>query len=112
MDLFLASSNSGMTLMVIATSLCNRYNEWCTDSKIMDVVNVQTNTICIGLKQMYPLIEDKVAQSIALAFTMYFVITIQDNLRTLKTEQKLKQDNNQSNEENVFSLNSEYYRVD
>ncbi len=73
--------NTGMTFMVIATSLCSKYDEWKNDANIMTIVDLNTNSICIGLKEMYPSIDTKVVQSIALAFTMYFVITIQDNLQ-------------------------------
>lgn len=81
--MFLTSKNNNntMTFMVIVTSLCNKYDEWKNDSNIMSIVDLNTNSICIGLKQMYPSIDDKVVQSIALAFTTYFVILYQDKLQ-------------------------------
>ncbi len=81
MNLFSTPRNSGMMLIVIATNLCNRYDEWKNDTNIMNIVNLDTNSICIGLKKIYPFIDTKVVQSIALAFTMYFVILIQDDLQ-------------------------------
>lgn len=86
MNIFLPPTNNGMMLMVIATSLCNRYDEWKTDANIMNIVDLDNNSICVGLKTIYPSIETKVIQSIALAFTMYFVILIQDNLQKTNNE--------------------------
>lgn len=78
MNKFLNSNDSGMALMVIATSLCDKYDEWITDPNILNVVDLQKNSICVGLKQLYPTINDKITQSIALAFTMYFVLAVQE----------------------------------
>jgi hypothetical protein len=72
------NENYGMTLMFIAANLCDKYDEWKNDSNLMNIVDLNTNTICIGLKQMYPLISDKIRQCMALAFSMYFFILISE----------------------------------
>ena len=104
MNKLLDSDNSGVAMMVIATSLCNKYDEWSTNLNIMNSVDIKTNTICIGLKELYPTIDDKVVQSIALAYTMYFVILIQDNLH--KTKTKILYD--EQHENSQYENNSQY----
>ena len=69
-------TNSGMTLMVIATSLCNKYDEWKNNEKLMNLVDINTNSICMGLKDMYPEIDNKVIQSIGLAFSIYIYLLV------------------------------------
>ncbi len=85
------SKNSGMMLMIIATSLCNKYDEWKNDINIMSIVDLNSNSICVGLKKIYPTIEDKITQSIALAFTMYFIITMQDNYNNCDYQKNKKE---------------------
>lgn len=66
----------GLTVMVIATTLCNKYDEWKNDENYMKIVDLNKNSICVGLKKLYPMIEDKVTQSIALAFSFHFYFTL------------------------------------
>lgn len=72
------NENYGMTLMFIAANLCDKYDEWKNDSNLMNIVDLNTNSICIGLKQMYPSISDKIRQCMALAFSMYFFLLISE----------------------------------
>lgn len=108
MNIFSDTENSGMTLMIIATSLCNKYEEWKNDSNIMKIVDVNKNSICVGLKNVYPTMDMKVMQSIALAFTMYFVILLQNNLNE-ETNQTDRTD--QTNQNNLNDLNG-YFKID
>jgi len=67
-----------MNFTVIATSVRNNYDEWCNNSDIMNVLDVEKNTICKGLLKSYPDINIKVVQSIALAFTIFFYLFIEN----------------------------------
>lgn len=85
MEIYSAQKNNVITFIIIATSLCNRYEEWKLDKNIMDIVDVNNNTICKGLIKLYPNIEHKILQSIALAFTMYFLIDSENSDESMKS---------------------------
>lgn len=90
-------TNSGMAIMFLATSLCERYDEWKDDLNMTTVADLNTNSICLGLKEMYPMITDRVRQSMALAFSMYFYLLVSGGLQNT---------NKQIEEENImFALN-------
>lgn len=72
--------NSGMTIMYLATSLCEKYDDWKNDENFATVADLNTNSICLGLKNMYPKISDRVRQSMALAFSLYFYLLIHNGL--------------------------------
>ena len=65
-----------LKLMIIATTLSKKYDEWSKYPNTLDVLNVNTNAICICLKEKYPSIEDSVAQSISLAYILYLYALI------------------------------------
>lgn len=73
MNNLLNTQNGYLTLIVIATSLCDRYDEWKHNDEILKIVNLNDNVICNGLKQLYPSMDNKTVQSIALAFSIYFL---------------------------------------
>jgi len=68
--------NDQLTLMIMATTLSKKYDEWSQNSDVMDVLNVNTNNICIYLKDKYPYIEDSIAQSVSLAFLLYLYLLV------------------------------------
>lgn len=63
--------NDRLTIVVMATTLQSKYDEWSKDEKIMDVLDVEKNSLCIQLKNLYPHSEKNVIQSIALSFFLY-----------------------------------------
>lgn len=65
-----------LKLMIIAATLSKKYDEWSKYPNTLDVLNVNTNEICICLKEKYPEIEDSVAQSISLAYILYLYTLI------------------------------------
>lgn len=72
MNLNFGENNDGfMRMLMISTTLRGTYDEWICKPQFADVLNVNTNSACIELKRLYPAIDDKVAQSIALAILVY-----------------------------------------
>ncbi len=57
-------------ILIMATTFCSKYDEWKDNLDIMNVLNMNTNSFCKTLKSKYPLVEDKVIQSISLAYSM------------------------------------------
>ena len=100
--------NTGMTMMIIATSLCAKYDEWKNDTNIMKIVDVNKNSICIGLKNIYPTMETKVMQSIALSFTMYFIILLQQNKQNQMDILKYIA----NDETNLYNESNGYVKID
>lgn len=86
MEKFFDQDNSFVAMIVIATSLTNRYDEWSSDDNIMGIVDINKNSICVGLKEMYPELDNKIVQSIALAFTIYMMMSIEFNENKTITE--------------------------
>lgn len=68
--------NCGMTIMYLSTSLCEKYDDWKNDENFTNVANLETNSICIKLKKLYPMMTDRVCQSIALAYSLYFYLLV------------------------------------
>lgn len=66
------NNDSQISMLVTATTLCSKYDDWSINEKIMNVLNVNTNNLCIELKQKYPNADDKVVQSIVLALLLHF----------------------------------------
>lgn len=79
--------NCGMTIMYLATSLCEKYDEWKTDENFIKVADTNTNKICLGLKELYPHITDRVMQSITLAYSLYFYLLINNETNKFNDEQ-------------------------
>jgi hypothetical protein len=57
-----------MNFMIFSTTLCGNYNYWVNNPSISEIINVNTNPMCINLRKSYPDVEDKVIQSITLGF--------------------------------------------
>jgi len=57
-------------ILIMATTFCNNYDEWKNYDNIMNVLDMNTNSFCKKLKLQYPLSEDKIIQSISLAYSM------------------------------------------
>jgi len=57
-----------MNFMIFSTTLCGNYDRWVNNPYISEIINVNTNPMCINLKQSYPDVEDKVIQSMTLGF--------------------------------------------
>lgn len=81
------SENCGMTIMYLATSLCEKYDEWKTDENFIKVADANTNKICLGLKELYPHITNRVMQSIALAYSLYFYLLVNSETNKFNDEQ-------------------------
>jgi hypothetical protein len=75
-----------MRLLMISTTLRGSYDEWIRKPNFVDVLNVNTNATCIELKRLYPDIDEKASQSIALAVLVYtyfiFFIVFDSNQST------------------------------
>jgi len=57
-------------ILIMATTFCSNYEEWKNHDDIMNVLDMDTNSFCKKLKLQYPLSEDKIIQSISLAYYM------------------------------------------
>jgi len=55
-------------ILMMATTFCGNYNEWNKYDDVMKVLNMETNSFCKSLKLKYPLSDDKIIQSISLAY--------------------------------------------
>lgn len=69
--------NSGdeyLRLLMMSTTLRGTYDDWINNPQFSEVLNVETNSTCIEMKRLFPTIDDKVAQSIALATLMYMYL--------------------------------------
>jgi hypothetical protein len=80
----LNSSNYGMTIMFLATTLCEKYEEWKDDSNLNKIIKLDENSICIELKKMYPMISDKVRKSMSLAFSLYIYLLLSDSMPNIE----------------------------
>lgn len=92
--------------MIIATNLCSKYDKWKNDLNVINIVNMETNSICIELKKIYGNLEDKTIQSIALAFSMYFCLLLTGD------ESNLEKFLQNENEDQNFVMALENYLVD
>ena len=61
-------------ILIMATTFCSKYDEWKDNLDIMNVFNINTNSFYNALKLSYPSAEDKVIQSISLAYLMTLFI--------------------------------------
>lgn len=59
-----------MDIMMTACALCLRYDEWSNDESILPIINMETNSFCKSLKFNYSEMEDKIIQSISLAYSL------------------------------------------
>ena len=72
----MSQQNDSMLLTIIATTLSRKYDVWSKDDNVMNVLDTNTNSICIYLKNTYPYIEDSTAQSISFAFLVYLYMLV------------------------------------
>lgn len=68
-----AIENSPLHIMMISTTLRGSYDNWINDA-LRETLNVETNQICINLKNMYPGIDDRSVQCMALSATIFTYI--------------------------------------
>ncbi len=72
MDLNSGNDKDGfIKLLMISTTLRGSYDEWICKPNFADVLNTNTNSTCLELKRLYPAIDNKASQSIALAVILY-----------------------------------------
>ena len=72
MDLnFYENNEEFIRLLMISATLRGSYDEWICKPNFTDVLNVNTNATCLELKRLYPSIDKKTSQSIALAVLVY-----------------------------------------
>jgi hypothetical protein len=67
-------NNDCISLMLVATSLCSRYDEWTQN--MLDILDMNTNETCKKMKQQYPEATDKVIQSVVFSILLYIYKTI------------------------------------
>ena len=94
----------GMSILVIATTLCNNYDKWKNNNKLINIVDIDTNSICIELKRLYPGIENKVTQCIALSFPLYFYLLFTQAIMNYNIEK--------CNEQNLLNDNNQFDQLD
>ena len=72
-------NNDCISLMIVATSLCSRYNEWTPS--MLDVLDMNKNETCKKIRQQYPDADDKAVQSVVFSILLYIyrLVTIQTN---------------------------------
>jgi hypothetical protein len=63
------NNNDCLSLMMVATNLCLRYDEW-TPSMI-DVLDINKNETCKKIKEMYPEANDRSVQSVVFSILLY-----------------------------------------
>ena len=66
-----------MNFMIFSTTLCGNYENWKNNPNISEIIKIDTNPMCVNLKNDYPEIEDKVIQSITLGFLLNVSYSIQ-----------------------------------
>ena len=59
------------SVLILSGYLRAKYDEWNISPNINDALNVQTNSMCIYFKQFFPTADDKMIQSMGLAFLIY-----------------------------------------
>ena len=97
-------NSNNLNFTVLSTTLCGKYDEWKTNQKVMDVLNMNTNSLCIYIKIEYPKTEDKVIQSMALSFLINLYLLVCgipfncDNVDNV--------DNNMDNVDNVDNVDN------
>ena len=62
-------------VMIISNTLMSRYDEWKDNVEIISAIN-SDNIIRNKITEMYPHVDEKVIQSITLAFLMYLYMNI------------------------------------
>jgi hypothetical protein len=67
-----------INILIMATSFCGKYDEWKDNPDIINVLNMNSNSFCKTLKIKYPDAEDKVIQSISLAYLMTLFMICND----------------------------------
>lgn len=85
-----------MNFMVFSTTLCGNYDQWKDNPNISEIINVNTNPMCVNLKNSFPDAEDKVIQSITLGFlyNVYYTISqYNEPESTLYNNEELNMDN-------------------
>lgn len=83
-----------MNFTVFSTSLCGCYDSWKNDQSISEIINVDTNPMCINLKKMYPGVEDKVVQSIVLGFMFNLKYTVNCEFGNENSNNDINNDSN------------------
>lgn len=77
------SDDNYINMLVISTSLCEKFDVWSKDEQIMNVLNMEKNNLCISLREKFHDISDKVIQSIvfSMMITLYMTMynTTDDN---------------------------------
>jgi hypothetical protein len=68
----IAEKDGYLRLLIMSTTLMGTYNEWINNPHVSEVLDVNTNATCLELKKVFPSIDNKVSQSIALGILMYF----------------------------------------
>lgn len=68
------ADKSFLDVLVLTATLRGKYDEWIKLPNMEEILNTDTNIICINLKKNYPQLDEQTMQSIALAFTTYFYI--------------------------------------
>ena len=67
-------NNDCISLMIVATSLCSRYNEWTPS--MLDVLDMDKNETCKKIRQQYPDADDKAVQSVVFSILLYIYKSI------------------------------------
>lgn len=70
------NNNSTFDMVVISTSLYQNYDKWIDVENIKNILNTNTNSLCLRIKSAYPDLPEKNIQTIALSYliyTMYYV---------------------------------------
>lgn len=60
-------------LIILTNVLTNSYDTWSKNKDIIDILNIDTNTICRYFKQLNPDIDNKIIQSITFGLLIYFL---------------------------------------
>jgi hypothetical protein len=74
------SENNFFDLLVISNTLMSKYDEWRDNVDIISALNSDTNIFGFKLKEFYNNVDDKVVNSINLAFLIYLYINITNSM--------------------------------